>query len=310
MDAVTARDIASLFDSLPGFEEKIYGNGKPIEHEAFPPSHYDLGEIFGAFRTTTPNGRSVWVEIRYWNKGDECYLCIFNNPLKKYGEIEAHKISENCLLWSYVPRKQDNRNEERKKIFEALNGTLDNSIPLPHDKETASRFLDSWLEIVDSRTAADELSEKHASRSTSLQSDLASIILDAGINENEKVRLTKERLGQGEFRRHLILHWNGKCSVTGCGSTELLIASHIKPWSASNRLERLNPFNGLLLTPNLDRAFNSGYITFDSKGRIRISQQLKLPNQLGIHQDMHVALAPVHEIFMTYHRRMIFREAR
>ena len=36
----------------------------------------------------------------------------------------------------------------------------------------------------------------------------------------------------------------------------LLFASHIKPWSDSNNKERLDPYNGFLLTPNLDVCFD------------------------------------------------------
>ena len=45
---------------------------------------------------------------------------------------------------------------------------------------------------------------------------------------------------------------------------EVPLASHTKPWSACTHVERLDPFNGLMLTPNLDGAFDGGLVTFDA----------------------------------------------
>ena len=75
------------------------------------------------------------------------------------------------------------------------------------------------------------------------------------------------RIGQAVFRERLIELWT-KCSVTGYSETELLIASHIKPWSQCGNDERLDIYNGLLLSPNIDSCFDKGYISFDDHGNI------------------------------------------
>ena len=49
----------------------------------------------------------------------------------------------------------------------------------------------------------------------------------------------------------------------------LLIASHIKPWHVCDDKERLDKFNGLMLSPNIDALFDNGLITFDINGTIR-----------------------------------------
>ena len=54
----------------------------------------------------------------------------------------------------------------------------------------------------------------------------------------------------------------------------LLRASHIKPWRAASGAERLDKFNGLLLTPNLDLAFDQGLISFDDHGQILLGEDL------------------------------------
>ncbi len=93
------------------------------------------------------------------------------------------------------------------------------------------------------------------------------------LTETERKTVILSRVGQGAFREGLIKYWGG-CSVTNCRFIPLLRASHIKPWRDSSNKERLDVFNGFLLTPHLDAAFDSGYITFDSSGKIIISLQL------------------------------------
>ena len=60
--------------------------------------------------------------------------------------------------------------------------------------------------------------------------------------------------------------------MTGYADTRVLIASHIKPWYRATNEERVNPMNGLILTPNLDKVFDLGLITFDpaEKGAHRV----------------------------------------
>jgi len=87
-----------------------------------------------------------------------------------------------------------------------------------------------------------------------------------------------------------------------------LIASHIKPWSASDDFERLDPNNGFLLLANIDKAFDLGYITFTDKGNILISQCLDDYNVLGISKNMGVSLNGQHQDYLAYHREMTFKK--
>lgn len=137
--------------------------------------------------------------------------------------------------------------------------------------------------------------------------------LDAlgALPETERQSLVLSRVGQGEFRAQLVSYWNG-CAVTGANCIPLLKASHIKPWRESNNKERLDVFNGLLLSPNIDAAFDTGYITFDSHGKIALSKaitgapafQLHINAKLRINQKL---LRPEHEVYLEHHRREIFR---
>lgn len=127
-----------------------------------------------------------------------------------------------------------------------------------------------------------------------------------GINETERLAIIKARIGQGLFRDKLFKKWNG-CSVTGYKQKEMLIASHIKPWSESEDTERLNVDNGLLLTANLDKAFDRGFITFKDNGKIDISEDLAKPDRVSITEDLEIKnLSKGNKEYLNYHRDNIY----
>ena len=99
-----------------------------------------------------------------------------------------------------------------------------------------------------------------------IESDIAQIIEEKNVSVTDKLAIVNARIGQGRYRKQLIDLW-GRCSVTGYNEPSLLIASHIKPWRGSSNEERLDRYNGLLLQPNLDKAFDTGLISFSEAGR-------------------------------------------
>ena len=137
--------------------------------------------------------------------------------------------------------------------------------------------------------------------SNELEEDLGQILADNTVSATEKSVQISIRIGQGKFREALISHWGG-CAVSRYPDCRFLVASHIKPWSKSNPRERLDPFNGLLLLPNLDKVFDLGYITFENSGAIRVSEAVEEPSLLGIRQDLKVDLKEDHQEYMAYHR--------
>ena len=91
-----------------------------------------------------------------------------------------------------------------------------------------------------------------------------------------KTALMKARIGQHFFRSTVLSSYNNKCCVTGIKCSELLVASHIKPWNVSDEhTERTNPKNGLCLNSLHDKAFDRGLITLDQDYRIVVSKKLK-----------------------------------
>lgn len=137
--------------------------------------------------------------------------------------------------------------------------------------------------------------------------DIQQIINDVTIDNTEKATLVNTRVGQGRFREELIKYWKG-CALTRYKTTEFLVASHIKPWRESNNEERLDRYNGLLLLPNLDKAFDLGYMSFSENGKIKISEFIEATDVLGIQNSMMINLAKQHQDYMAYHREVVFKE--
>lgn len=107
--------------------------------------------------------------------------------------------------------------------------------------------------------------------------------------------------------------------VTGLAVRELLVASHILPWS-SHTAERLNVRNGLSLSRLHDAAFDCGLIAFDDSLCLLLSPHLKsqLPKRavaeaFGAYEGCQLNLpndAVLPELgFLTTHRTMIFKVA-
>lgn len=127
--------------------------------------------------------------------------------------------------------------------------------------------------------------------------------------ETERDALIKARLGQGGYRQALIDYWAG-CAVTGHNNPIMLRASHAKPWRYATNDERIDPFNGLLLTPNLDLAFDQGLVTFAEDGQLLISSRMDAPSAalLGIHPDMALRkLDARHRPYLSWHRELVYK---
>lgn len=138
---------------------------------------------------------------------------------------------------------------------------------------------------------------------------LSGIEPSAEFAETEREQLVLARVGQGRFRQNLIDMWGG-CSITGCKVFEVLRASHIKAWKDCSDEERLDPYNGLLLLPNLDVLFDNGYVSFLDDGRLIVSPSLSPADAktLGVHGNMRLKVSPRHRKYLAHHRENVFRD--
>lgn len=125
----------------------------------------------------------------------------------------------------------------------------------------------------------------------------------------EKIQLTKSRRGQGIFKANVRLIEN-HCRITGVSNVKHLRASHIKPWSASNNEEKLDGFNGLLLSPHVDHLFDRGFISFTNSGGILVSEELspKVLEKWSINPNRNVGeFKDLQCGYLEYHRDVVFQ---
>jgi hypothetical protein len=140
---------------------------------------------------------------------------------------------------------------------------------------------------------------------TQVQQALAA--LPAAESQSTEVqRLVRQRVGQDRYRQAMLSYWGGACAVTGLTLQPALRASHAKPWAdCTTDAERLDVFNGFLLSANLDALFDKFLISFSVAGDLMVSSLLSLADRqlLGIDASLKLRwVAPAHVKYLTFHR--------
>lgn len=135
------------------------------------------------------------------------------------------------------------------------------------DKEVWDEFNGDWDNLAfESERLIAKFSHKNIEESVGIDlSDLP--------NGGTKERLVKTRVNQNFFRQTILSAYNNTCCVTGINISDLLIASHIIPWSKREDV-RMNPHNGLCLNALHDKAFDRGLITVLPNFTLRISKKI------------------------------------
>lgn len=134
-------------------------------------------------------------------------------------------------------------------------------------------------------------------------------IENGGLMGEEKEAFVKVRINQGVFRERLLRKYS-KCCLCGVCASDFLIASHIKPWAMSNSNEKLDSENGLLLCPNHDKLFDSGWISFSDEGNILVSPALQQNERIfmNVHEEMKILMSEEKRRYMEFHRENIYKQ--
>lgn len=142
------------------------------------------------------------------------------------------------------------------------------------DREIWQEFQESWsISVLKSEELFESLIQERDLEDFSDQDKDILLVQNVPELETETERLVKARIGQNLFRKAVLSAYQYKCCLTFNPIPELLIASHILPWSKYPEY-RLNPSNGLCLSRNYDAAFDKGLISFDENYRMLISEYL------------------------------------
>lgn len=94
------------------------------------------------------------------------------------------------------------------------------------------------------------------------------------------------------------------CRICGLYNQQLLVASHIQPWSKSTNDERLDSENGLLLCALHDALFDKGLISFDDDGKMLVSYRLSLEERAILHvpESFVLSMSAKMKRYMKSHR--------
>lgn len=155
-------------------------------------------------------------------------------------------------------------------------------------------FHNNWNELA---FESELILAKYKNQSVEQVAEIETIDLPREGKEREA--MVKVRVNQSFFRKSVLLSYQNQCCITGLAIPELLVASHIIPWS-KNLKEACNPENGLCLNALHDKAFDKGLITITSDFKIELSE--KLVKRKG---DEAIA-----KYFMPYHQRELIKPDR
>ena len=198
--------------------------------------------------------------------GERISTVFSRQSLYEISDIGTIKALEDLVK---VEVKKMKNNE--KSIFD-YGRPNQRSYPLKNFCSAALRSLKEYIQYEHDMNAADAIvARKHNPQ------DISKCLIkhfDISKEGSDVLSLAKHRKGQNYFRHMVLTNYGGRCALTGIDIPQLLLASHIIPWT-DNKEERLNPCNGICLSALYDRAFDQGLIGFDSNYHTILSIRIK-----------------------------------
>jgi len=224
---------------------------------------------------------------------------------EKYREIRAFCNAEKIPEELYINSKEVNRTTEFDMVYDCLSEILG----IPDSKECKkSRGTDF---IFTRGTYLWEVQEDEKMEKREEQA-LKEIREADNLKKTEKETLIKSRRGQGRFRER-IMDWCDECIFAGVKNPIFLRAGHLKPWAVCSNQERLDPYNGVLLTPAADFLLDRGFISFSDDGTVLFSGEIdsKILKSMGIDSKRKYKMNLVDDSqveYIRYHRENVFRK--
>lgn len=188
---------------------------------------------------------------------------------KSIFEISDIRVIES--LENYIRSEVVKMRNNEKNIFD-YGRPNQRSYPLKNFCSAALKSLKNYIQYEQEIKAADAIVEQENNPKQISKQLIAHF--DLTKEGKDEVAQVKIRKGQDYFRRMILANYDGHCALTGIDLPQLLLASHIIPWS-DNEKERLNPCNGICLSALYDRAFDQGLIGFDSNYRTVLSTHIR-----------------------------------
>lgn len=243
----------------------------------------------------------------------------YHNDISIFYEQRLEKLSslENEVLWFSIYDASDNLSQKQDRGYIRSD---DNIWKLWRELILPSI---SYLSILKLMPVDDEKSKPFFYFRVLLDYQFRSFVHPQALEEKlrdktsliETVKPTS-RQGASKYRREVIDHMP-QCPFTKITETQLLIASHIKPYSVCMKElredEALDYLNGLSFTPTYDKLFDQGFITFMNNGKLICGRQFSAytweklninPNAKNI-----MRIYPEErEKYLEYHRTHVFQD--
>ena len=222
----------------------------------------------------------------------------------------------------YVEGNYDTRNKaltELNSYAQSLNLSDDNSFDMTRDRLTAEERAARVRALQEGLAKADAVRKPNGQFEKGYSGNAGGVPKDEEIKRNhEKTpeELAEERRLRNMFRNRLLTSINHKpvCPFTGISDVRFLIASHIKPYAAcENTGEKVDPQNGFMLSPNADKLFDCGYISFTEDGTLKRSKKITgaLLAALGIKSNVKAIIKGDRcKEYLAYHREFVFEGER
>jgi putative restriction endonuclease len=153
---------------------------------------------------------------------------------------------------------------------------------------------------------------------TSVENKYQDLLFDIkDLRGETTISQVKTRVNQSVFRQMVLANYSTKCAITGIDIPELLLASHIMPWS-KNEEHRLNPENGICLSALYDKAFDKGIIGINKNYEVIFSTSLKMKKDTVFYKNHFASIDNLKIIeplkylprkeFLEYHLDTIFQK--
>ena len=279
------------------------------------------GYLWAPYRGTDGLDRFHWMNMEDVSIGDVIFSyagqriravsivrtsCYPSNRPAEFGEGSPWKLQGRRIDVQYLDIEEPPALADLQQIIQQMVGIKHGPIT-----RQGLRASQGYLYAINEGAGRSLLGEFHLESVIELGQSDGELELVGVEDQTTRQMLIDARVGQGKYREDLIAKW-GSCAVTGVEDTKLLIASHVLPWRLADNSQRLDPDNGLLLSPSYDRAFDQGRISFDDSGGIMMDREHE--NSL-----MRAGVMPQARLrdysrelneYMHFHRNNEFRKSR
>ncbi|MEC7782072.1 MAG: HNH endonuclease [Bacteroidota bacterium] len=252
--------------------------------------------------------------IKNWNKGGNSYV-LKGNPKNKWVGFQESVITQlsnkfedfNIVIWTDREMEDD--------YYCIPFSSLRHLFTKEH--QTTGKYQNRWTAIIINHSFQMHSNKNYAVDvskyySAELLKENRLILDEDYFIENARAEINI-RIGQSKFRKSVLSNFYNKCALTGISEKNLLVASHIIPWSL-NKNVRGDVTNGIALYCEIDKLFDQGYISFSNDFKVILSPKIKnLSEQLRnkIEPLNNLPLQPSRKQpnieFLEFHRKNILQ---